>query len=374
MEKYLGQDVPKLGFGFMRLPTLKGNEIDIQTVNQMVDAFIAAGFTYFDAAYGYMEGRSEETIRRTVVERYARDQFLLATKLPTWELKAEGDAERLFDTQLKRTNAGYFDYYLIHAVSGERIKILDDLDIWSFIREKKEKGLVKHIGISFHDTADVLDRVLTAHPELEFVQLQINYIDWEDKNIQSKLCYETAIRHNVSVIIMEPVKGGALAVLSNDARALLAAARPNESPASWAIRYCASLDRVITVLSGMSTMEQVADNIQTMTSFDPFTEGDQRVIEQVKNEIAKIPTIPCTNCKYCTEKCPSGIAIPGILGTENSRRLYGHTDIGHYRFVTGGKGKASDCIACGVCEGRCPQHLSIIELLRGCAQVFEDLT
>ena len=371
MEKHLGYDMPKLGFGFMRLPTLENGEIDINHVIHMVDAFFAAGFTYFDTAYGYMRGKSEDAIRRAVAERYPRGKFLLATKLPLWELKEKGDAPRIFETQLNRTGAGYFDYYLMHAVSGDRIPILDRLDIWSFMREKKESGQAKHIGFSFHDTADVLDQVLTEHPELEFVQLQINYADWEDKDVQARLCYETAVRRGVPVIIMEPVKGGALAALSDETRALLMAARPSESPASWAMRYCASLPNIITVLSGMSTSEQMEDNIRAMTAFEPLTEADRLVIEQVREVIAAIPTIPCTGCKYCTEKCPSNIPIPAILETENDRRLFNHANRGHYQFITGGKGKAFDCIACGVCEDRCPQHLPIIELLKESAKAFE---
>ena len=369
MEKHLGQDIAKLGFGFMRLPT-KNGEIDIDHVNQMVDAFIAAGFTYFDTAFGYMSGKSEDTIRQTVVERNPREAFQLATKLPLWEIKDKDSAPRIFDTQLKRTNAGYFDYYMLHGLSGSRVPMVDEFDLWGFIREKKEKGLVRHIGFSYHDNADVLDQVLTEHPEIEFVQLQINYADWEDDDVQSRLCYETAVKHGVPVIIMEPVKGGALAALRDDARALFKAAAPDQSPASWAMRFCGSLPNIITILSGMSTNEQMEDNIRTMSSLKPLTDADRQVIDRVMEILAAIPTIPCTDCKYCTENCPSNIPIPSIIHVMNDRRIYNHDNRGSYHFVTGGKGKASDCIACGVCVDRCPQRLPIVDILKECATVF----
>lgn len=373
MEKWLGQDVPKLGFGLMRMPTLEGGAIDMPQVCRMVDAFLQAGFTYFDTAYGYHNEQSESTVRQAVVERHPRESFLLATKLPPWHIHKAEDMQRLFDTQLSRTGVGYFDYYLLHAVGASHLPKLDEVGAWAFMRQKKEAGLVRHIGLSFHDSAAVLDEVLTKHPEMEFVQLQINYADWDDDGVQARLCYETARRHGKPVIVMEPVKGGLLASLAPEARAVLEAARPDASIASWAIRYAASLDGVITVLSGMSDMAQMEDNLRTMESFAPMTDSDRAAIEAARKILADIPTTPCTGCKYCIESdsCPENIPIPSIISADNRRRLYGRADKGHYAAITRDKGKASDCIKCGACEGRCPQHLPIIDLMEACAAAFE---
>ncbi len=371
-EHWLGQNVPKLGFGMMRLPAAQDGTIDLPQICDMVDAYLAAGFTYFDTAYGYMDGKSEETVGKALVQRHPRESYLLATKLPLWELNEKSDMQRIVDLQLARTGAQYFDFYLLHALGASRLEKLDELGTWAFLKSLKERGIAKHIGFSFHDNAQVLDDILTAHPEVEFVQLQINYVDWDDKGVQSRLCYEVAMKHGVSVIIMEPVKGGALATLNDGARAAMKAARPDHTPAAWALRYCASLDKVVTVLSGMSDMAQMRDNIGTMSSFEKMTDADQAVIEQVKEIMAGIPTIPCTDCRYCMEHCPQNIPIPRILDAENKRRVYGVTNKGHYAFITRGKGKASDCIQCGVCEGRCPQHIGIIPLLEQCAETFEN--
>ncbi len=370
MDRMHGLNIPKLGFGFMRLPTLPGNEIDFPQLTQMVDTFMDGGFTYFDTAYGYMGERSEPAIRQVLVDRYPREKYQLATKLPLWFLKKKEDMERLFSTQLERTGAGYFDFYLLHSVSNRVLKTLDDLDTWSFILQKKAEGLARHIGLSFHDEASVLDQVLGKHPEIEFVQLQINYMDWEDAKVQSRLCYEAARKHGCAVILMEPVKGGMLAKLNDESRAVLEALRPGKTPAAWAMRYAASLEGLVTVLSGMTTLEQVQDNISTFTPFEPMTPTDRQAIDQVKSILSSIPTIPCTDCKYCMENCPQNIPIPGIIEGMNYGKVYGIVNKGHYNFVTGGKGKASDCIACGVCEGRCPQKIEIIQLMQDAAALF----
>ncbi|MDR0928585.1 MAG: aldo/keto reductase [Oscillospiraceae bacterium] len=371
MEKWLGQDIPKLGFGMMRLPTLPDGAMDMAQINEMVDAYIGKGFTYFDTAYGYMGERSEDTVRQAVVERYPRDAIQVATKLPLWEIKEAEDMERLFSTQLKRTGAGYFDFYLLHSVNSHILDTLDRVDAWKFIRDKKAAGLAKHIGFSFHDSAALLDKVLGAHPEFEFVQLQVNYADWESENVQARECYEVALKYGKSVIIMEPVKGGALAKLSDKAQEAFTRANPNVSFASWAMRYAASLDRVVTVLSGMSNMEQMLDNIKTFSPFEPLTEADRAVIAEVQQILLDTPTIACTNCKYCTEQCPSNIAIPGILRAENYRRTYGVINHFEYNQAIKDKGKASDCIKCGLCEARCPQKLEIISLLEETIPAFE---
>lgn len=373
MEKWLGQDIPKLGFGMMRMPMLSENKIDMEQVKQMVDTFLNAGFTYFDTAYGYHNEQSEGTVREALVQRYPRDKYILATKLPLWHIKEAGDMERLFETQLERTAAGYFDFYMLHAFNKSYLAKLDEVDGWTFMRKLKEEGKARHIGLSFHDSAEVLDDLLTQHPEFEFVQLQINYVDWEDKNVQSRLCYEVARRHGKSVIIMEPVKGGSLAALPQAARDVMKSARPDASVASWAMRFAASLEGVVTVLSGMSDLAQMQDNIGTMADFEPMGQADMLVIDRVREVLASIPTTPCTDCKYCVENdgCPMSIPIPGIIATDNRRRIFENTDKGHYNMITKNKGKASDCIQCGACEGRCPQHLPIIELMKECAGIFE---
>jgi predicted aldo/keto reductase-like oxidoreductase len=370
MEQWLGQDIPKLGFGMMRLPTLPDGAMDMAQINAMVDAFISKGFTYFDTAYGYMDERSEDTVRQAVVERYPREAVQIATKLPPWHIKEGACMEELFSTQLKRTGAGYFDYYLLHAVNGQILELLDRVDAWKFIRDKKAAGLVKHIGFSFHDSAEVLDKVLGAHPELEFVQLQLNYADWDDEGVQARQCYETALKYGKSVIIMEPVKGGSLAKLNDKAQETFTRANPDASFASWAMRYAASLDRVVTVLSGMSNIEQMQDNLKTFSPFAPLDEAERAVVAKVQQILRDTPMIPCTNCKYCMEQCPQNIAIPAILHAENYRRTYGVIRTFEYKRDTEGKGKAADCIQCGVCEGRCPQKIEIIKLLAETVPLF----
>lgn len=371
MDRMHGENIPRLGFGFMRLPTLADNQIDFPQLTQMVDAFLGGGFTYFDTAYGYMGERSEPAIRQVLVDRYPREKYRLATKLPLWLLEKKEDMERLFSTQLERTGAGYFDYYLLHNVNSRLLETLDAFDAWGFIRQKKADGLVRHIGFSFHDEAKVLDQVLAQHPEVEFVQLQINYMDWENSKVQSRLCYEVARKHGCAVIVMEPVKGGMLASLNGETRAVLESVYPGRTPASWAMRYAASLEGLVTVLSGMTTLEQVQDNINTFTNLEPMTGIDREAIDRVIAILTGIPTIPCTDCRYCMENCPKGIPIPGIIDGENTLKVYGIVNKGHYAFVTRDKGKASDCVACGVCEERCPQNIEIIQLLREAAALFE---
>lgn len=368
---YLGEKIPKLGFGLMRLP-MKDDQIDIEQVKQMVDEFMAKGFTYFDTAFGYINGRSEIAAREAIVERYPRESYQLATKFPIWEVKGPEDPQRIIDTQLERTRAGYFDFYLIHAISGDRLETYDKFGIWDFVKDLKAKGIAKHIGFSFHDKASVLEEILTKHPETEFVQLQINYADWESDDVEARKCHEVCMKHNIPVIIMEPIKGGMLAGMPDEARNLMQEKRPDNSIASWAMRYCASLDGVITVLSGMSALDQMTDNLSYMTDFEPMTDEDYAVIGEVNKILARIPRIPCTSCQYCTEQCPQNINIPGIFDVVNNYRTYGDAPSLHnsYGFATNNRGKASDCISCGVCESRCPQHIEIIEELRKAAEIY----
>lgn len=371
--EYLGKDIPKLGFGLMRLPML-GEEVDLEQTKQMVDKFLEAGFTYFDTAYGYLGGKSEEAVKTALVDRYPRESFQLATKLPAWAgAQTAEEAKEMLQTSLRRTGAGYFDFYLLHNCGDDRTQAFDKFGIWDYALEMKEKGLLKHVGFSFHDKADVLDELLTKHPEMEFVQLQINYADWEDDNVQSRRCYEVARKHNKPVIIMEPVKGGLLANPPETVAQVLKAAAPEKDLPSWALRFAASLEGIITVLSGMSTLEQMEQNLATMKEFSPLSAQEQAVVAQAREALACLPSIPCTSCQYCVKGCPQGIPIPGVFSAMNTHLIYGNTERakGNYGFATRGKGKASDCIQCGQCESVCPQHISIIQQLQQAAEVLE---
>lgn len=372
---YLGKDIPKLGFGLMRLP-MAGDVIDVEHMKRMVDRFLGAGFTYFDTAYGYNDGKSEEAAREAIVDRHRRDSFQLVTKLPAWLVTTAGEARQMFYTSLKRTGAGYFDFYLLHNLGGNRTKSFDDFGLWDFVQEQKEKGLVRHLGFSFHDTADVLDDVLTRHPEMEFVQLQINYADWESPSIQSRKCYEVARNHGKPVVIMEPVKGGMLATPPGSVAKLLRDADPKASCASWAIRFAASLPGLITVLSGMSNIEQMEDNLATMKDFRPLDAAERAVIDKARRELEAIPVIPCTSCRYCEKGCPQEIPIPDIFSVMNNYLVYRNFPPSErsYGFATRKGGKASKCIACGQCETVCPQHIAVIEELKRVAAIFDEKT
>lgn len=309
MERYLGENIPKLGFGLMRLP-MNGQEVDEEQTQKMVDRFLSEGFCYFDTAYGYIDGKSEAVAKKVLVDRYPREKFLLATKLPAWAgAKNREEAEQMFYTSLERTGAGYFDFYLLHNLGEERTRFFDDYGIWDFLQERKREGLIRHIGFSMHDKSDVLDRILTEHPEMEFVQLQINYADWEDPDIESRKCYEVARKHNKPIIIMEPVKGGTLADPPKEVKDILKAADETASPSSWAIRFAASLEGVVTVLSGMSNMEQMEDNLSYMKEFTPLSEEEQKIIEKARAVYGSFPKIPCTACAYCMKGCPEHIGI-----------------------------------------------------------------
>ena len=369
----LGQDIKKLGFGLMRLPMI-GEDVDIEQTKKMVDLFLSKGFTYFDTAYGYLGGKSEMAIKTALVDRYPRESYQLATKLPAWAgAKTAEEAQGMLATSLARTGAGYFDFYLLHNLGDNRTEAFDRFGIWDFLRRKRDEGVIKHLGFSFHDKADVLDDLLTRNPDMEFVQLQINYADWESASIQSRACYEVARKHGKPVIIMEPVKGGSLATMTPEVQKLFKDANPEASIPSWAIRYCASLEGIITVLSGMSNEEQLNDNVSYMEDFQPLTDSERQVVAKAVEILNNTPTIPCTACKYCVDGCPQKINIPGVFSAMNNFTLYNNLPgaKGSYQNAVKDGGKASDCIQCGNCEAHCPQHIQIIEELKKAAATLE---
>lgn len=370
----------KLGFGLMRMPTLdKTNaaDVDIEQVKKMVDMFIEKGFTYFDTALMYNGAASEAVVKKALVERYPRDSFTLATKLHGGVFNSLEERDTVFEGQLKKTGVEYFDYYLIHGIESALLEKYEKFECFEWLLDKKAKGLVKHAGFSFHDSAELLDEILTKHPEMEFVQLQINYLDWESEWVQAKKCYDIAQKHNKPVIVMEPVKGGTLAKVPEEIVKLFKGYDKDMSVPSWAIRFAASLDNVMVVLSGMSSIEQMADNLSFMDDFKPLTEDEKQMCFKAAEIINSQIAIPCTGCSYCTGGCPQNIAIPQYFSLYNEdmrERLdeKGWTvNYANYDNLSQKFGRAGDCIGCGQCEAVCPQHLPIIDDLKAVSEHFD---
>ncbi|UQZ90559.1 Fe-S oxidoreductase [Deltaproteobacteria bacterium Smac51] len=370
----LGEKIKKLGFGLMRLP-MKNDKIDIEQVKQMVDLFLEKGFTYFDTAHVYNDGQSEAAIKKALVDRYPRDKYQLATKLAAWlGPQTAKEAQDMFWTSLERTGVECFDFYLLHNLGVGRTDSFEHFGIWDFLARQKQEGRIRHLGFSMHATADRLEEVLEQHPEMEFVQLQINYSDWESGIIQSRKCYEVARKYNKPIIVMEPVKGGALADLPEPVADILRRAAPEASLSSWAIRFAASLEGVVTVLSGMSSVAQMKDNLSYMADFKPLSPDELAVVEKARSALAEIPQIPCTDCHYCLKGCPKHIAIPGTFKVMNDYLLYHDLNTARYiyNWETSSAGKASDCIECGQCETACPQSIPIIKELAEAVRVLEQ--
>jgi predicted aldo/keto reductase-like oxidoreductase len=369
----------KLGFGLMRLPLkdpadrFNVENVEMDTLKRMVDIFMERGFNYFDTAYVY--GSSEAATKEALVKRYPRERFNLTTKLPLSHLKNADEQEKIFNESLERCGVDYFDLYLLHDLSAENFKTACKFNSFDFVRRKKAEGKVKHIGFSFHDTPELLDKILSDHPDFEFVQLQINYLDWDNEGIQSRRCYETAVKHGKPVIVMEPVKGGTLANVPEKVENLLKAHLPDISVPSWAIRYAASLDSVVMVLSGMSNLEQMNDNSGYMRDFKPLSNEERAILEQAVKLIEESIAIPCTACRYCVDTCPRDIPIPDYFGLYNNKKQsmaqpFYVQDL-YYTRRSEGHGKASDCVECGECEKHCPQHLAIRQFLKDVAGSFE---
>ena len=372
---FFDKDIKKLGFGLMRLPK-NGDKFDMDQIKAMVDKFMEAGCSYFDTAWAYTG--SEEAIREALVERYPRESFQLATKNAAWiQAKNREEAIEQFEVSLERTGAGYFDMYLLHNLGAHRTKVFDDYDMWTFVKEKKAEGKIKHIGFSFHSTPEALEEILIAHPEAEFVQLQINYADWENPAIQSRGIYEVARKYNKPIVVMEPLKGGNLANPPESVANVLKEADPDASVASWGIRFAADLEGVLVVLSGMSTLEQMEDNLSFMKDFTGLTGEQRAAMVRAREELAKIPLIPCTTCDYCAKVCPIGVGISGTFTAKNIYTLYGNLEFAKNQegFLVAGHGKepAAACIHCGQCMRVCPQNIHIVDELKAAAELFGQI-
>ena len=359
MNRFFPEIQKNFGFGLMRLPMV-GEDVDIPQTKAMVDAFLAAGFNYFDTAHPYIQGKSELAVKECLSSRYPRDRYILTNKLSGGCFETEEEILPLFESQLAACGVEYFDFYLMHAMNADRHEKYKKTRAYDIAQELKAAGKIRHVGMSFHDSAQVLDRILTERPEIEVVQLQLNYVDWEDPKVQSRACYEVCVKHGKPVIVMEPVKGGSLVNLPAKALEEMTAG----SPASYAIRFAASCEQVCMVLSGMSNREQMGDNLSYMSDFQPLSQAEYGVIARARTAYQAQHRIPCTACRYCTDGCPAGVPIPDLFACLNDKRQDKPSDYAAFEV------KADACLECGQCEDVCPQKLHIRELLKEVTAAF----
>lgn len=370
MSKSFPEIKKNFGFGCMRLP-MKEGEVDLAEFCRMVDTFLEAGFNYFDTAHGYLNGKSETAIKAALTSRHPRESYLLTNKLSGHHFHSNEEIRPLFESQLAACGVDYFDFYLMHAQDRVLFEKYKQCRAYETAFALRDEGLVRHVGLSFHDKAEVLDKILTEYPELELVQIQFNYMDYDDVSVEGRKCYEVCRKHGKPIVVMEPVKGGCLVALPEEAEAVLTALGGGSS-ASYAIRFAAGFEGVEMVLSGMGNMEMMRDNIGFMQDFCPLDERERAAIARVVEILQSKKLISCTGCKYCTERCPAGIKIPKLFACLNGRELYRSWNAAYYYSVHTKKGgKASDCLSCGLCEEVCPQHLPIRALLRDVAAAFE---
>ena len=360
------------GFGYMRLPMLENGEVDEKQTAKMVDTFLEQGFNYFDTAHGYLGGKSERAIKSCLSSRHKREEYILTDKLTMEYFKKQEDIRPFFESQLEACGVEYFDFYLMHAQSKEIFEHFKKCHAYETALELKAEGKIRHFGISFHDKAEILEEILKEYPQIEVVQIQFNYLDYEDPAVQSKKCYEVCRKYNKPVIIMEPVKGGNLVNLPEDAKKILEDLKGG-STASYAIRFAASFDGVMMVLSGMSSLEQMQDNLSYMKKFQPLNDTEMQAVKAVADVFHSKHMIPCTACRYCTDGCPKYISIPDLFACMNAKTVFHDWNADYYysEVHTARNGKASDCVECGKCEKVCPQHLKIRELLKDVAKEFE---
>lgn len=359
------------GFGCMRLP-MNGAEVDIEQTKRMIDAFLENGFNYFDTAHGYLDTKSETALKECLTSRYPRDQYILTDKLTNFFFKKQEDIRPFFESQLAACGVDYFDFYLMHAQGAETFEFFKKCRAYETALELKEEGKIRHFGISFHDTAEVLERILTEYPQIEVVQIQFNYLDYEDPAVQSRKVYEVCRKFGKPVIVMEPVKGGSLANLPEKAKAVLDELNGG-SPASYALRFAAGFEGIMMVLSGMSSMEQMTDNIGFMKDFKPLDAREKTAVKEVCEIFKSMNLIACTACRYCVAGCPKKISIPDLFAIMNTKQIHHDWNANYYynEVHTKSNGKASDCIKCGKCESACPQRLPIRELLVSVSKEFE---
>jgi hypothetical protein len=371
-NKFFGNIKNNFGFGCMRLP-MKDGEVNYEEMNKMVDLFLEAGFNYFDTAHGYLGGKSETALKECLTKRYPREQYILTNKLTNFFFKKEEDIRPFFESQLAACGVSYFDFYLMHAQSQDHFAYFKKCRAYETALELKEEGKIKYFGISFHDRADVLEKILKEYPQIEVVQIQFNYVDYEDEAVESRKCYEVCKKYGKPVIVMEPVKGGSLVNLPQEARDVFDGVGNGLSYASYAIRFAAGFDQNMMVLSGMSNLEQMQDNLSYMKDFKPLNEKERAAVDQVCGIFRNLGAIPCTACRYCTDGCPKHISIPDLFSCMNAKQIFKdwNQDWYYNEVYTKNAGKASDCIKCGKCEKACPQHLPIRKLLEDVAGVFE---